>query len=53
MFFGLGNINDILKDVVFRIRQICSSENKFSEKLEEYMAYLISRCHVPEKLKSA
>ena len=41
------SVADILKDVVLKIRQICSSESKFSEKLEEYMAYLISTCHVP------
>ena len=31
----------IQKDVVLRIRGICLSENEFSVKSEEYMAYLV------------
>lgn len=40
-------------NVTLRIRRIYSPESEFLEKSKEYMAYLVNRGHVPEKVKSS
>ena len=47
------SIAGVQKDVALRIRRIYSSESEFLEKSKEYMAYLVNRGHVPEKIKSS
>ena len=44
--------NGIIKGVALRLRRICSTLEEYNKKSSEYMAYLVSRGHSPELVKS-
>ena len=46
-----ASINGIPKGVALRLRRICSSDNEYNEKSDEYMSYLTDRGYKQKKIE--
>ena len=47
-----SSVNGIPKGVALRLRRLCSTDDEYEVKSREYMAYLVSREHDPNLVKS-